>query len=86
MSDREYSEKQEKKLCASFRKHLRKGDVYTKYSDSQYLLLCIGAKRENVADIGARIDTDYRKRCGGRGGVSLRLLDDGNMWQAGGRG
>ncbi|MCI8585488.1 MAG: hypothetical protein HFI92_06245 [Lachnospiraceae bacterium] len=86
VSDREYSEKQEKKLCASFRKHLRKGDVYTKYSDSQYLLLCIGAKRENVADIGARIDTDYRKRCGGRGGVSLRLLDDGNMWQAGGRG
>ena len=69
-----------KKLRASFEAYLRRGDIYAKYSENQYLLLCIGAEKENAADIGARIDMDYRKRCGGRGGISYRLLDDGSMW------
>ena len=43
-------------------------------------LLCIGAGRENVADIGARLDMDFRTRSGGRGGVICSLLDDGNIW------
>ncbi|MCI8664576.1 MAG: hypothetical protein HFG69_15220 [Hungatella sp.] len=77
--DREYCKKQGKKLCSSFKAYLRRGDIYTKYSESQYLLLCIGAGRENVPDIGTRIDKDYRKRCGGRGSIGYRLLDDGNM-------
>lgn len=80
-SDREYCERQGKKLCASFETYLRRGDVYTRYSEGQYLLLCIGAGKENAAEIGMRIDMDYRRRCGGRGGVSCRLLDDGTMWQ-----
>lgn len=79
-SDREYCKKYGKKLCASFQSHLRRGDIYTRYSESQYLLLCIGAEWENVAEIGARIDMDFRRRCGGRGGISCRLLDDGSMW------
>lgn len=79
-NDREYCKKQGKKLCASFKAHLRRGDVYAKYSENQYLLLCIGAGKENVPDIGMRIDTDYRKRCGGRGSIRYRLLDDGKMW------
>lgn len=78
--DREYCEKQGKRLCASFKTYLRRGDIYTKYSESQYLLLCIGARRENVPDIGMRLETDYRKRCGGRGDISYQLLDDGNLW------
>lgn len=78
--DREYCEKQGKKLCASFQTHLRQGDIYTKYSESQYLLLCVGVEREHIPDIGARIDMDFRKRCGGRGGISCRLLDDGEIW------
>lgn len=79
-NDRVYCEKQGKKLCASFEAYLRRGDIYTKYSENQYLLLCIGAEKENVEDIGMRINMDYRKRCGGRGGISYRLLDDGSMW------
>lgn len=79
-NDREYCEKQGRKLCESFKENLRKGDIYAKYSVSQYLLLCIGAGKENVPDIGMRIDADYRKRCGGRGGISYHLLDDGRMW------
>lgn len=79
-NDREYCRKQGERLQASFKKHLRRGDIYTKYSDGQYLLLCIGAEKEDVLEIGVRIDMDFRKRCGGRGGISCRLLDDGRMW------
>lgn len=79
-SDPEYCKGRGEKLRASFKEYLRKSDIYTKYSDSQYLLLCVGADRESALDIGARIDMDFRKRCGGRGGVSCRLLDDGGVW------
>lgn len=75
-NNREYCEKHGKELCASFQTQLRKGDVYAKYSENQYLLLCIGAKKENFIEIGARINKDFRKRCGGRGGVSCRVLEE----------
>lgn len=68
---------QEEKLCASFGAYLRKGDIYAKYSENQYLLMCVGVKREDIYEIGARIDRDFRKRCGGRGGINYTLLDDG---------
>lgn len=80
VENREYCEKQGEKLCASFRAHLRLGDIYTRYSGNQYLLLCVGVEREHISEIGARIDMDFRKRCGGRGGISCRLLDDGDIW------
>lgn len=76
----EYCEKQGKKLCDSFQTHLRMGDIYARYSENQYLLLCVGVEKEHIAEIEARIDVDYRKRCGGRGGIRCRLLDDGEIW------
>lgn len=72
-----YWEKQGARLREIFRERLRKGDLYTKYSERQYLLLCVGVGREDALAIGARIDTDFRKRSGGRGGVRCRLLDEG---------
>ena len=72
--------KQGEKLRATFQTHLRQGDIYTKYSEGQYLLLCVGVERENIPDIGMRIDMDYRKRCGGRSGINCGLLDDGEIW------
>ena len=78
-NNRKYCERQGKILCASFRSYLRRGDVYAKYSAGQYLLLCMGVGRKNVPEIGARIDMDYRKRCGGRGGISYRILDGRNV-------
>lgn len=60
----------------SFRTHLRIGDIYTKYSVNQYLLLCVGVGKENISEIGERINLDFRKRCGGYGGISFQLLDD----------
>lgn len=79
-NDPEYCKSRGEKLQASFKAYLRRGDVYTKYSGNQYLLLCVGADKESAFDIGMRIDTDFRKRCGGRGGISCCLLDDGSMW------
>lgn len=76
-SDRDYCKRVGKRLCVTFQKCLRRGDVYTQYSDSQYLLLCAGAERENISEIETRIDLDFRKRCGGRGEIRCRLLDDG---------
>lgn len=77
--DRNYCQRQSEKLRASFHSCLRRGDIYAKYCDSQYLLLCIGADRENVLELGARIDMDFRKRCGGRGGISCSFLEDGDI-------
>lgn len=79
-NSRKYCEKQGEKLRATFQSHLRQGDIYTKYSEGQYLLLCVGVERENISDIGMRLDMDYRKRCGGRGRLSCQFLDDGNAW------
>ena len=76
----EYCKNRGEKLRATFKAYLRRGDVYTKYSDNQYLLLCVGADKGSAFDIGRRIDTDFRKRCGGRGGIRFCLLDDGSMW------
>lgn len=78
--DSSYCEKQGERLRKTFQNCLRKGDIYARYSAGQYLLLCIGAKGENVREIGARIDMDFRKRCGGRGEIRCTLLDDGNIW------
>ncbi len=77
VNDQDYCKKQGEKLREVFQKYLRLGDIYTKYCESQYLLLCVGADKENISEIGARIDMDFRKLCGGRGGISCRLLEDG---------
>lgn len=75
----ESCEKQGEKLCAVFQSCLRLGDIYTKYCEGQYLLLCVGIEKESISQISARIDMEFRRRCGGRGGVSCRLLDDGGI-------
>lgn len=78
-NDLEYCKKQGEKLRATFKEYLRKGDIYTKYSEGQYLLLCVGVGKENALEIGARIDTAFRRRCGGRGGIRYWLLDEGGL-------
>ena len=80
VNDRDYCKRVGERLCVTFQKCLRRGDVYTQYSDSQYLLLCVGAGRENISEIEMRIDVDLRKRCGGRSEIRCQLLDDGSKW------
>lgn len=78
-NDPGYCRKQEGKLRKIFKERLRKGDIYTKFSEGQYLLLCFGVKNENALEIGARIDMDFRKQCGGRRGIRCLLLDDRDL-------
>ncbi len=62
------------KLQETFRTCLRVGDAYTRYNSNQYLLICVGANKENSLDIGNRIDIDFQKRCGRRYGISCQVL------------
>ncbi len=78
--EREYCKKQGERLQKTFQSYLRRGDIYARYSENQYLLLCMGAERTDIPKIGIRLDMDLRKRSGGRGGLSCRLLDDGSEW------
>jgi len=43
-------------LKLAFEKSLRRGDIYTKYSTSQYLLLLVGLKQEDTSVVTSRIN------------------------------
>lgn len=53
-------------LQQSLSEGLRKGDVYTKYSSSQYLILLIGTKREDCAIIYQRLSRRVKELAGSR--------------------
>ena len=55
-------------------KGLRKGDVYTKYSASQYLILLIGTKREDCAIIYQRISRRVKELAGSRAEFRYRIV------------
>ena len=63
------------KLEKAFHACLRSGDLYTKYSAGQYLLLCAGCRAEDVWEIGNRVDARFQKLCGGRYRTQLRVLE-----------
>lgn len=50
------------KLGQAIQGALRKGDVYTRYSANQYLVLLMGISKENCTITSGRIDTYFRKR------------------------
>lgn len=47
-------------LCISIRKTLRKGDMYTRYSDNQYLILLLELKQEDCKKVVERINTNLK--------------------------
>lgn len=63
------------KLEKAFRACLRRGDVYTRYSAGQYLLLCAGCGETGAMEIGIRVDIQFQKLCGGRYRAQLRVLE-----------
>lgn len=63
------------KLEKAFHACLRSGDLYTKYSAGQYLLLCTGCRARDAREIGNRVDARFQKLCGGRYRAQLRVLD-----------
>lgn len=54
-------------LSDSIKKSLRRGDMYTRYRVTQFLVLLIGTNIENCALISERITANYRKLYNGRG-------------------
>lgn len=63
------------KLEKVFHTCLRIGDVYTRYSAGQYLLLCAGCGERDAIEIGTRVDIQFQKLCGGRYRVQLWVLE-----------
>ena len=61
-------------LEQSLSEGLRKGDVYTKYSPSQYLILLIGTKREDCAIIYQRISRRVKELAGSRAEFRYRIV------------
>ena len=61
-------------LQQSLSEGLRKGDVYTKYSSSQYLILLIGTKREDCAIIYQRLSRRVKELTGSRAEFRYRIV------------
>ena len=61
-------------LQQSLSEGLRKGDVYTKYSSSQYLILLIGTKREDCAIIYQRLSRRVKELAGPRAEFRYRIV------------
>lgn len=50
------------RLAETIREALRRGDVYTRYSKSQFLLLLTGIRQEELLIIMERLDSRFRKK------------------------
>lgn len=61
-------------LQQSLSEGLRKGDVYTKYSSSQYLILLIGTKREDCVIIYQRLSRRVKELAGSRAEFRYRIV------------
>lgn len=54
-------------LSEAIRQALRRGDLFTRYNTSQFLVLLIGTNIENCTPIADRITSNYKKHFKGRG-------------------
>ena len=54
-------------LTEAIRQSLRRGDLYTRYSAAQYLVLLVGTNIENCTPISNRIAANFKKLLKGRG-------------------
>ena len=52
---------------------LRKGDLFTKYSNSQYLISLAGVERENCSCVFTRLQKNWKKTPGSRGELSYSV-------------
>lgn len=50
------------KLAQAIREALRRGDVFTRYNKSQFLVLLTGIRKEECSIIISRIDANFRRR------------------------
>ena len=52
---------------------LRKGDLFTKYSNSQFLICLVGVKRENCSKVFARLQKNWKEKEGSRGELNYSV-------------
>jgi len=69
ISNKEKLEERGRALKESIGSSLRKGDVYTKFSASQYLVLLIGSTREGCDVVARRISKSLKEREGTKADV-----------------
>jgi hypothetical protein len=55
------------------RDSLRKGDVYTRYNKSQYLILLVGINQEDCDIVYRRISQNLKERAGSRAGLNYSV-------------
>ncbi len=53
-------------LRAAVQESLRRGDVFTRYNQKQYLIMLIGIREEVCSIVTGRIDYNFRKNCSNR--------------------
>ena len=70
IANREKLEKRSGTLKSCIGASLRRGDIYTKYSASQYLILLVGASREGCDVVAARISRRLKEAEGNKAAVS----------------
>jgi DNA-binding SARP family transcriptional activator len=61
---------------------IRRGDIYTKYNASQYLVLLVGSNKEGCEVVAERIRNNFKDRVGNKAGVryhSVSLSDLSHM-------
>ena len=71
--DPEKREQQMELLKENVRSALRKGDLFTRYSNSQYLIGLVGTKRENCANVFTRLQMRWKHTPGARGELSYTI-------------
>lgn len=52
---------------------LRKGDLFTRYSNSQYLIGLVGVERENCSNVFIRLQAKWKNTAGSRGELSYSV-------------
>lgn len=71
--DPEKREQQMELLKQMVRGSLRKGDLFTRYSNSQYLIGLVGTERENCSNVFTRIQVKWKNTPGTRGALSYSV-------------
>ena len=69
ISNREKLDARSKTLKQCIGRSLRRGDIFTKYSASQYLVLLVGSSREGCEVVSRRISSSMKEREGTRADV-----------------
>lgn len=73
------------KFQMAIQRSLRRGDLYTRYSPCQFLLLLPGTNKENCSIISTRIDRNFKDEGGGRNKINYYTASVADMKNGSGK-